>query len=111
MNEIMDFSKVVIREEELRCLYALQDKGSVFIMPPQLSSYLSYLGFIAPARGFDDGQHFVLAETGERYLKYLDEEAREKKKLIHEENFREWTGIFISSLLSIVSIIIAVFAR
>lgn len=118
MDEIMDFSKVVLREEELRCLYALQVESSVFIMPPQLSSYLSYLGFIAPAKGFDDGQHFVLAENGERYLKYLDdkkrkeaEEAREKKKLIHEENFREWAGIFISSLLSIVSIIIAVFAR
>lgn len=118
MNEIIDFSEVVLRNEELACLYALRKAGSVAIIEPPYSSYMSALGFISISPKFSDKQHFILAENGERYLKYLDdkkrkeaEEAREKKKLIHEENFREWTGIFISSLLSIVSIIIAVFAR
>ena len=102
MDEIMDFSKVVLREEELKFLRALQTEDSVCIIQPMYSNYMSALGFISLSPKFSDKQHFVLAENGERYLKYLDdkkrkeaEEAREKKKLINEENFREWTGIFI----------------
>lgn len=114
MNEIMDFSKVVLREEELRCLYALQVEGSVFIMPPQLSSYMSTLGFISLSPKFSDGQHFVLAGNGERYLKYLadkkrkeDEEKQEKKRFFDKENHREWIGIILSTLVAVASLAIS----
>lgn len=113
-NEMIDFSKVVLREEEQKYLDILKEPNIILVLQPQQSQYLLSLGFISQSPRFSDNQHFVLAENGERYLKYLNDEKckfeeteRKQQRCFNRENHREWIGIILSTAVAVVSLFIS----
>ena len=109
-----DFDKLILSYDDARYL-EMARYGAILHLHPVDAAQLVNLGFLAHYALSESDDEFVVTADGILYADYIDKKKkaeilREEKaeSRYQQENFREWTGIITSNLLSLAALVISV---